>query len=145
MDQQGELSTKVGSSGTQSDVQSFLDRFARAFTSGDGRATAKMWEVPALVVSDGGLHAVGSAAEVEQFFSGGKEQYTSRGISDTRAEIVRLTWATDRLAIVQVRWPYLDERGEEVGEESSTYTLRRGDDGQLRICVAVLHGESPKH
>ena len=146
MDQQSGFSSEASSSEEgSSEVHSFLDRFSRAFTKGDGKTIAQMWEVPALVVSDAGIHAVGSAGEVEQFFSGGTEQYKSRGISDTRADVVRLDWATDRLAIVHVRWPYLDARGDEVGEESSTYTLRRGDDGQFRICVAVLHGERPKH
>src|SRR5687768_694570 len=40
------------------------------------------------------------------------------------AKIVRLETITSRMAIVQVRWPYLDERGHARNSETSTYTLR---------------------
>jgi len=96
-------------------------------------------------VGDEMLQAPRSAAELEQFFSGAKDQYNKMGVTDTRADIVRLTWATPRIAIVQVRWPYLDRRGEEVGEETSTYTLRRNQAGELRLCAAVMHGAAPRH
>jgi hypothetical protein len=129
----------------QAEVQALLDRFARAVTSGDGRTIATMWDVPALVLGDQESRAVSAAAEVEQFFGGAKEQYNARGITDTRGEIVRLDWPTERIAIVEVRWPYLDARGNEVGEETSTYTLRRDDSGELKVRVAVMHGAAAPH
>jgi hypothetical protein len=127
------------------DIQAFLDKMAKAMTAGDGRTIATMWETPALVVGDEMLMAVRTSQEVERFFSGSKDQYNKMGITDTRAEITRLTWATSRIAIVQVRWPYLDARGEEVGEETSTYTLKRNQAGDLKLCAAVMHGAAPKH
>jgi hypothetical protein len=47
---------------------------------------------------------------------------------------------TDRILVVEVRWPYLDQEGNEAGEESSTYTLRRDDQGHLKIRAVVMHG-----
>jgi hypothetical protein len=129
----------------EADVQEFLDRMAKALTTGDGRTVASMWETPALVVGDELLQAPRSNAELEQFFSGAKDQYNRMGVTGTRADIVRLSWATPRIAIVQVRWPYLDARGEEVGEETSTYTLRRTQAGELKLCAAVMHGAAPRH
>lgn len=136
---------KKASDDEEGDVQAFLDRMARALTAGDGRTIAKMWETPALVVGDEMQMAVRTPEEVERFFSGAKDQYNKMGITDTRADIVRLTWATHRIALVQVRWPYLDARGEEVGEETSTYTLKRNQSGELKLCSAVMHGAAPKH
>jgi ketosteroid isomerase-like protein len=124
----------------QESVQEFLDQFANALTAGDGRTIATMWETPALVISDQNVMAVTSRQEVEQFFSGAKELYNRMGIADTRAEIVRLDWATDRIAMVEVRWPYLDAQNHEVGEESSTYTLRRDDQGDLKLRAVAMHG-----
>ena len=121
-------------------VQDFLDRFARALTAGDGATIARMWNVPALVVSDQEVLAITSTEQVATFFDGAKQQYNARGVSGTRGEIQRLSWATDRTAIAEVRWPWLDASGNEVGEETSTYTLRRADDGTLKICTAVMHG-----
>jgi hypothetical protein len=126
-------------------VRALFDRLGRALGAADGEAIARLWDVPALVVADQGMHAVSSLGEVEQFFALAAAQYRSRGIRETRPDIVRLDWATGRLVIVRVRWPFLDEDGQEMGEETTTYTLRQGDDGELRICVAVLHGEPAKH
>jgi ketosteroid isomerase-like protein len=125
------------------DVLQFLDVYALALLRGDARAIAAMWEAPALVVSDAGAQTVASTAEVERFFDEAKDQYAARGISGTHPEVQRLEWATDRIAIARVWWPYIDDRGRQVGAESATYTLRRDDDGALRLRVAVMHGDSP--
>ena len=123
-------------------VQAYLDRYAKALTSGDSKTIATMWGYPALVLGDSDQRAVGSAAEVEQFFAGAKEQYNKRGIVDTKAVIEREEWLTDRMVSVDVRWPYLDGRGQTTGSESSTYVLRRGDDGALEMRVALMRGEA---
>lgn len=122
------------------EVQSILDRMARAMTTGDGRAMAELWDTPALVIGDKHVMPFTSADEIERFFGGAKEHYNARGIIDTRAEIDALHWPTDRVAMVQVRWPYLDTEGTIRGEESSTYTLRRDDHGNWRLLVAVMQG-----
>jgi hypothetical protein len=125
-------------------VQKFLGDFARALSAGDGKTIATMWEVPALVTSDAGLKAVASRQEVEQFFSGAKEQYSARGIEEAIPQIQAVDWVTERIAITRVRWPYVDRSGREIGEESSTYTLRRDDDGALKLCAVVMHGEKQR-
>jgi len=99
-----------------------------------------LWQVPAFVLGDADDRAVGSNQEIEQFFGGAKQRYNEQGIMSTRAEIGTLQWLTERIAIVQVRWPYLDAQGHEVGEETSTYTLRRDEEGELRLRVTVMHG-----
>jgi len=127
----------------EADVQDLLDRMATALKAGDVRAVASLWETPALVVGDELLQAVRTSAELEQLFAGVNDQH-NQGVVD-RAHIVRLSWATPRIAIAQVRWPSLDARGAEVGEETSTYTLRRDPSGALKICAAVMHGAAPRH
>jgi hypothetical protein len=125
------------------DVLQFFDAYALALLRGDERAIAAMWEAPALVVGDAGVQAIASTDEIERFFAGAKDEYAARHITGTRADVQRLEWVTDRIAIARVWWPYLDEHGHQIGAESSTYTLRRDDHGQLRLRVATMHGESP--
>jgi hypothetical protein len=129
----------------RTEVQELLDRLARAVTAGDGAAAAKLWEAPAVVVGDDMVHSIATGDELASFFAGAKQSYKARGITDTRAEITRLEWVTEKLVLVDVRWPYLDEAGREMGEESAMYTLRRGDDGELRVRVATMHGASAPH
>lgn len=122
-------------------VKAYLDRFAEALTGGDGDAIAKMWQTPAFVLSADMARAVNTPAEVAEFFGGAREQYREIGITDTRAEIVRLDEISDHLVMVRVRWPYLDDAGHEMGAETSTYTLAREGDGDWKLRVAVMHGQ----
>ena len=138
-DMGGDLADSRGR-GDQAEVQQVLDQMARALISGDGRAVARLWEPPALVLSDQEVHSVASSEEVAKFFGGAKDQYNQMGIVDTRPDIQRLTWPTQRMAIVEVRWPWLDANGRESGSETSTYTFRRDDSGQLKLRVVVMHG-----
>jgi ketosteroid isomerase-like protein len=128
----------------ESAVQAFLDRLARAITSGDTATVAKLWETPALVLSDQEVFTVGSPQEVEGFFAGAKDRYNEQGITDTRADVRTFEWATDRMVVVDVRWPYLDAQGNERGDERSTYVLRRDDAGELRLRVALMRGASKR-
>ena len=124
----------------QAEVQQLLEQMARALTAGEAKKVAALWETPALVMSDQGVQAVASISEVEQFFSGAKEQYNQLGVTDTRPEIQRLTWPTGRTALVEVRWPWLTADGREAGAETSTYTLRRDESGKLKIRAVIMHG-----
>ena len=127
-----------------SGVQEYFDRYARALMAGDGRTIAAMWEAPALVIDDENVIAVSATEQVEAFFTGARDQYQARGITATRAEILRLQWATERIVVVDVRWPQLDAEGEERGDELSTYTLRRGGDGELKVRAVLMRGGNPR-
>jgi hypothetical protein len=122
------------------ETREFLDTFAKALTTGDAPAVARLWETPAFVLGDGMARAVNSSAEVEEFFSHAKDQYAAQGIMEARAEILQLDCLTERIVQVEVRWPYVDAYGKEFGHETSTYTLMRDDRGQLRLRIAVMHG-----
>ena len=123
-------------------VQELLDRLARAITSGDGQAAAELWASPALVISDEQVMAVANREQVAQFFSGAREQYHSRGITDTRADVLRIEQLTPRICIVDVRWPWLDADGKEQGDESSSYILRRDEGGGYLVQAAIMRGAS---
>ena len=126
-------------------VREVLERLAGAVTAGDARAAARLWGTPALVLGDGMAWSVATRGEVEDFFAGAKQQYNARGIVDTRPDILRLEWLTDRIAVVEVRWPYIDVSGDEIGAESSTYIVRREDDGEIMIRATIMQGEATRH
>jgi hypothetical protein len=128
--------------GRDLEVKQFVEALARSVTMGDGRAAVRFWEIPALVVAAASVRLVTTNEEVEEHFSTAKHRYYARGIVDTQPEVLSLEWITDRIAMVRVRWPYLDANGDERGEETMTYTLRRDDTGNLRLRVAIVHGEA---
>lgn len=126
-------------------VQEYFDRFSAAMTSGDTKTLVKLWGVPAFVIGRSEARVVQSEAEVEAFFSGAKDMYNARGITTTRAEITSLDWVGHDLVIATVRWPYMDDNGRVFGEESSSYTLLRGEDGSYKLRVITLRGEGAEN
>ena len=126
--------------GTDAAIHALLQRFARAFTSGDGAGAAACWEVPALVTADEGSRAVTSLDEVAAFFGGVREQYNREGVAGTRVDVQRVEWHTDRLATVTVHWPHLDGEGREVGRSESSMYLVRVTGDEARICAVVMLG-----
>ena len=127
------------------EVQDYLDRYARALTAGDGETVASMWDVPAIVVGEDEAIVITELQQVSDFFGAAKPMYNARGIFTTRAELIDVDRISDNLVNCLVRWPHLDANEEEIGEESSSYTLRRGSDGHLKMRVVVMRGEKPKH
>ena len=122
------------------EVQELLDDLARSMTAGDGDAVAEMYEVPALIISEDGVHAIESSAEIATFFGSARAQYNAQGIVDTRADLIDLERIGKRLLVATVRWPHLDVNHHEVAAESSDYTLRRDDKGRLRIRSVLMRG-----
>ena len=119
------------------DVQEFLDRLAWALTSGNGKAASGLWAIPAVMIKDDVVQTVMDRSELERVFSDARRHYAERGIIDTHGEIQRVEWLTERMVIVDVRWAHFNSKGNESGEEWSTYTLRRDDHGMLRLHVAI--------
>lgn len=122
---------------TEPDVQEFLDRLAWGLTSGNGRAAAGLWAIPAIMISDNGVHTIMDRDELVRTLADARQQYAANGIIDTHGEIERVEWITDRIAQVDVRWPWFNSHGSEDGAEWSTYTLRRDDHGMLKAHVAI--------
>lgn len=122
------------------DVQQVLEQMARAVTSGDIEGIAACWAEPALIVGDMMAKAINGPKDFEEIFGGAKAQYNAKGITDTRPDIQELRWISERVCMVEVRWPYLDAQGREMGYETSTYTLRRNESGVWKIRCATMHG-----
>ena len=97
-----------------------------------------MWELPALVLADPGARALASRREVEQFYAAQKEHYVARGVANTRPDVLRIDRLSERMLQVLVRWPYLDESGQERGSETTSYVLRSDDAGELKIRAALI-------
>lgn len=140
----GTTATDAGRRGDAA-IRDLFQRMARALTTGNAVGVAALWATPAFLIGPDGAQAVGSNEELAEIFSGAKDHYNARGVVNTRAQITDLRWATERIAIVEVRWPWLDEQGREVGEETSTYTISREGAEGFKLRAAVMHGAVTKH
>jgi hypothetical protein len=131
--------------GLHSEVQDLLEALAMAMTTGNGDGAAQCWAVPAFVIGDEHELAVSSLSEVSRFFGAARDIYNARGIGDTRPIVQSLDWIGESLALVEVRWPWLDSQGEEAGSETSTYLLKRDPSGELKLRMAATHGARAAH
>jgi hypothetical protein len=121
-------------------IMAFLQGFAEVLTEGDTDGIAAMWETPAMVIADEFVQGLESKEELANLFAGAREHYNSIGITNTRPEIVRVDEITDRLVVVHVRWPWIDDDGHQMGAENSTYTRGRDSAGDWKIRLAIMHG-----
>jgi ketosteroid isomerase-like protein len=127
----------VGASNIE--VEQFLVAYAEALSAGDGAALAGMYEIPGLVVSDQGGQPVSSPDQVAEFFAAAAAQYHDAGLAGTRPEYVSIEQLSEQLCTADVRWIGIDADGRATGhKEYSMYVLRRGEDGVVRIQVAVI-------
>jgi hypothetical protein len=123
-----------------SSVRRFFARYEAALASCDSYELSQMWSAPAFVIGDDGANAIGSVHEVERFFDGTRRERDALGISGTRADVVRIEWPTEHIAVVDVRFPYRTNEGAEVGEELSRFVLLREPSGAFKLRMALLRG-----
>lgn len=122
------------------DVTNFFLRFARALMAGDIKKIAQCWALPSLAVGDSFSMAMTTTTDIETLFAGIKQQYQVRGIAEAKPIVQSLTWATELMAVVDIRWPYIDRHGAEIGAESSIYTVKRDETGEVKILCALMKG-----
>ncbi|MGE3973573.1 MAG: hypothetical protein AB7F59_03505 [Bdellovibrionales bacterium] len=126
-------------------IKQFFDIFKAALTEGDPQVLSQLFATPCFVLGDEMTRVVQSPQEVLEFFGGAKEEYNKMGITETRADIEGTDWITEKIVIVEVRWPHLDKQGKEHGSEASSYILRLDGNGDLKIQAVVMHGVSTSH
>lgn len=126
-------------------IQRFLDGFVQDLTAGDGKAAAARFDYPALMVmsavgDSGGNRLLGDERGVAAFFAQAPDQYHAKGIYETFADVERVDWIADDLALVRVHLPYIDADGNDMGDgETSAYVLRKAG-GDHFICAAITLG-----
>lgn len=125
-------------------LQVFLDHFTQCLTAGDGQGAAACFEYPGLMVMSnlpkyGASQVLADANQVADFFAQAPDNYHARGIEETFANVEDYWQVADHLALVRVRFPYIDSDGNDMGDgETSLYVIRTG--AQPRICAAVTLG-----
>jgi hypothetical protein len=122
-------------------VHDFLNGLAQALREGDETALSEMWDTPGFILGHDMTRVVNGPKDIAEVFSQARAQYREIGITNTRAEIVRLDEITDQIVMVRVRWPYIDAYGQEMGAETSTYTLVRHGLGDWKLRIALMHGK----
>ena len=114
----------------------FFDAYAAALREFDAEATAELWGLPGLIVTDDFAGAVESRADMASGLASSYPIYRMLGLESALPEIRAVSALTDRISNVRVRWSYLDGDDEVIVTTDYEYLVRDDADG-LHVYLAV--------
>lgn len=117
-------------------VIDYLDRYAAALTEFDADAATALWSTPGMIVDDRWSGVLASREAMAAGLRQSYPVYQRLGLDSVGYELVDINQLSDALALVRVRWRFLDVEGALLTDANSFYLLR--DEGAgLRACVCV--------
>lgn len=114
----------------------FFDAYAAALRDFDAEATARLWGLPGMVVTDDFVGALESRADMAAGLSSSYPLYRRLGLESAVPEIRAVSALTDVISTVRVRWSYLDASDELIVTTDYEYLVRDDADG-LHVYLAV--------
>ncbi len=114
----------------------FFDAYADALRDFDADATARLWGLPGMIVTDDFAGALESRADMAAALSSSYPVYRRLGLESAVPELLAVHALTDRISNVRVRWSYLDGADERIVTSDYEYLLRDDADG-LHVYLAV--------
>jgi hypothetical protein len=114
----------------------FFDAYAAALRDFDAEATARLWGLPGMVVTDDFAGALESRADMAAGLSSSYPLYRRLGLESAVPEIRAVSALTELISTVRVRWSYLDANDEVIVKTDYEYLVRDDADG-LHVYLAV--------
>jgi len=118
------------------DVQSFLNSYGVALSTGDLDAIGESYDFPALVVEASGSVLLADPEAVRESTADVARGFRERGLVGVVARLVQVEEVGDALVWAHVRWSYRDENANEQEAQEIRYLLRRARD-TFEVCVAA--------
>ncbi|MEV1130436.1 hypothetical protein [Agromyces sp. NPDC049794] len=117
-------------------IAEFFDEYAAALRDFDADATARLWGLPGMIVTDDFAGALESRADMSAGLASSYPMYRMLGLESAVPDIRSVNALTDRIVTVRVRWSYLDADDEVIVTTDYEYLLRDDADG-LHVYLAV--------
>ena len=114
----------------------FFDDYAAALREFDADATARLWGLPGMIITDDFAGALESRADMAAGLATSYPLYRRLGLESAIPELRAVSALTDRISTVRVRWSYLDANDEVIVTTDYEYLVRDDADG-LRVYLAV--------
>ena len=126
------------------DSEYFLDMYAKALNTFDPKNIASFCLPPTIVMNDKGKKVINSEEELEQAFSRMFVKFSQAGIKTFVPKLQQTMRLSDTLFFSKMRWQFFDEQGQLCFGCSTSYTLQKMPDKQLKIIVAVIDDDENK-
>lgn len=114
----------------------FFDLYASAIRDFDAEATATLWGLPGMIITDEFTGALESRADAVAALGASYPLYRRLGLESVVPELLAVSSLTDRISTVRVRWNHLDITDALIVATDAEYLVRDDADG-LRVYLAV--------
>ena len=114
----------------------FFEAYAVTLGAFDAEATAGLWGLPGMIVTDDFAGALESRADMSAGLAASQQLYRVLGLASAVPEIRAVSALTDRISTVRVRWRYLDDDDIVIVTTDFEYLVRDDADG-LHVYLAV--------
>ena len=121
---------------TDAAIDDYLTRYAADLTAFDAKASADLWSTPGMLVDDRFTGVLESRDAMVEALEQSYPLYKELGLASVGHELLRQEQLSGTVTLVQVRWLFFDDDGEQLTDSTSWYLLRRDDEG-LRACVCI--------
>lgn len=128
---------------TEHEVERFLTRYGSSLADFDAKASAEMWGLPGVILSDEFAGALDSREQMARGLEQSYPLYRALGLSEVTHTLLERVQVTARIVRVRVRWHFYDDTGEHLTDGDYEYLLRRDDDG-FRAYVATAIDEAER-
>lgn len=128
---------------TEHEVERFLAGYGSSLADFDAKASAEMWGLPGMILSD----EFAGTLDSRELMAHGLEQsyplYRALGLTGVTHTLLEYVQVTARIVRVRVRWHFYGDAGEHLSDADFEYVLRKDDDG-LRAYVATAIDEAER-
>ena len=118
------------------DVQTFLNSYGIALSTGDLDVIMESYAFPALVVGSTGSVLLADPEDVRESTTETARGFRERGLVGVVAHLEDVEEVGDALVWARVRWSYRDEYANEQEAQEVRYLLRRARD-TFEVCVVA--------
>ena len=118
--------------------------FADALSRLDTKTMAYLYAMPCTLLSDDSTTVFSEPAKLEGFFNRGAAVYRQLGVAQVRCDIwSRQAW-TDKMALVKVKWHYLDKSGNGIYSCDYQYIIKLNQENRPGIVMSVSINEKER-
>ena len=114
----------------------FFDAYAAALREFDADATARLWGLPGMIITDEFAGALESRADMSAGLASSYPLYRRLGLESAVPEVRAVSSLTDLISTVRIRWSYLDANDEVIVTTDYEYLVRDDADG-IHVYLAV--------
>jgi hypothetical protein len=125
-------------------LETFLDDYAKALNTFDTKNIGHFFLSPTIIMNDKSKKVMNSEEELEQASSQMFAKLSQAGMKKFVPKLQQTVRLSDTLFFSKMRWQFYDDKDQLCFGCTTSYTLQKMPDKQLKIIVAVIDDDENK-